>query len=127
MAASGLGLRVTGLRQVVRGLEKSGVAVTDLKDAFSNVAAMGAQVMRGFVPERSGRLAGTVRGNRAKNKAVVTTGRASVPYAGVINFGWPSRGIEANPFQKKTDEAMEPVALGQLQNEIDQVIRRNGL
>ncbi|MGW5402668.1 hypothetical protein [Streptomyces sp. NPDC003952] len=125
--ATGFGVRVTGLKQVVRGLEKSGVAVADLKQAFGNLAAEAARVMRGFVPHRTGRLGATVRGNKAKNKAVVTAGRATVPYAGPVNCRWPARGIEASEFTKATDEAMEPIVLDQIQDEIQTIIRRNGL
>lgn len=125
--ASGFGVRVTGLRETVRGLEKTGVAVADLKQAFGAIAAAGARFARGFAPSRSGRLEGTIRGNKAKNKAVITAGRASVPYAGPANYGWPARNITANPFMQKADEAMEPVALDQLQDEIQDIIRRNGL
>jgi len=125
MARQAIGFKVQGLREVVRGLEASGVEVDDLKGAFGSIAAEGARVARGLIPVRSGRLAGTARGNKAKSKAVVTVGRASVPYAGAVNFGWPARGIAANPFLQKTDQRMQPIALDRLNDEIDAVLRRN--
>lgn len=126
MAGQG-GFRVEGLSRVVRGLKALGLDVEDLKGAFSRIAAEGAEVERGFVPRRSGRLAGTVRGNRAASKAVVTAGRATVRYAGPINYGWPGHGIAPAGFQQKTDEVMRPRAVEQLENEINQAARRRGL
>lgn len=120
-------VRITGLNRVVRGLEQVGLEVTDLKDAFSEVARMGARTAAALAPKRSGRLAGDVRGNRAKSKAVVAAGRKSVPYAGVQNYGWPKRNIRATHFMQRADKAVAPFALRRLQVEIDKQIRKRGL
>ncbi|MDI6908636.1 hypothetical protein [Nocardioides sp.] len=121
------GLYVTGLAQVTRALREVGVEVDDLKNAFAAIAAEGARLAAGFAPMRSGRLARDIRGNRAKSKAVVTAGRASVPYAGPINYGWPARNIAASGYMQKASTAMEPVALRRLADEIDNQIKRRGL
>lgn len=121
------GFHVVGLREVVRDLQAFGVEVDDLKDAFGGISQEGATVMRGFVPVRSGRLAGTVRGNRAKSKAVVTVGRANVPYAGPQNYGWKRRNIAAQGFLAATDAQMEPRALRRLESAVDDVITKRGL
>lgn len=117
------GFRVEGLNSVVRALTQVGVEVDDLKDAFASIADEGAQVAAGFAPRRSGRLAGDVRGNRAKSKAVIAAGRAAVPYAGAINYGWPARGIAASGFMQRADEHMQPVAIQRLEDEINDKIR----
>lgn len=121
------GVRVEGLNKVVRDLKSFGAEIDDLKDAFSKIAALGAQKAANFAPKRSGRLAADVRGNRAQSKAVVTAGRASVPYAGPINYGWRARGIAPSGFMQKADEAMQPIALQMLESEIDSLIRKKGL
>lgn len=125
--ARSTGFRVEGLTQVVRALQGLGLEVDDLKAAFSKIADEGARVASGFVRSRTGRLAGDVRGNRAKSKAVVTAGRASVPYAGPINYGWPARNIAPQAFMQKADEQMQPKALRLLEDEINSQIRRKGL
>lgn len=121
------GLYVTGLSGVVRALLELGLEVEDLKDAFSSIADEAASKAASFAPKRTGRLAGDIRGNRAKSKAVVTAGRASVPYAGPINYGWARHGIEPNGFMQKTDEVMQPVAIRRLEEEINRQIARRGL
>jgi hypothetical protein len=121
------GVRVEGLQKVVRDLKSLGLDVDDLKDAFSRIATEAAQVVESHTPKKSGRLAGSVRGNRAQSKAVVSIGRASVPYAGPINYGWPKRNIKPANFIAKTDEEMQPQALRLLEDEINNAIRRRGL
>lgn len=121
------GFHVVGLREVVRDLQAFGVEVDDLKDAFSSISQEGATVMRGFTPVVSGALRASVRGNRAKGKAVVTVGRSAVPYAGPQNYGWKRRNIAAQGFLADTDARMEPVSLRRFEDAVDEVITKRGL
>jgi len=91
-------VRVEGARRLVRTLREFGDAIEDLKDANAAAAAMVADDARAAAPKRTGRLAGSIRGNRAAGKAVVAAGGAKVPYAGPIHWGWPKRNIAANRF-----------------------------
>jgi hypothetical protein len=125
--AGGIGVRVSGLNELVRGLQRAGVEVEDLKGVFSDIASESAGYVRAYVPRRSGKLAGTVRGNRAKSKAVVTVGRARVRYAGPINYGWPARNIRPADFIKKADYAIASRAVAMLDEGIDQLLRQVGL
>lgn len=127
MAGTAGGLKVEGLNRVVRDLQAFGLEITDLKAAFSRVAATGASVMARYVPARTGRLRGDVRGNRAKSKAVVAVGRASVPYAGPIQYGWAARNISPAGFFEKTDAVMDGLAVQMLEDEINNQIRKRRL
>jgi len=120
------GFRVEGLTKVVRALQELGLEVDDLKAAFAQLAAEGAEAAARHAPTRSGALAGSIRGNRAKSKAVVTAGRASIPYAGAINYGWPRRGIAASGFMQKADAEIRPKAVATLEAEINRAIQRKG-
>ncbi|MET9313828.1 hypothetical protein ABZX12_18605 [Kribbella sp. NPDC003505] len=124
---AGGGVRIQGLREVVRGLEKLGLSVDDLKDAFAPIAAEGARLAAAHVRSRSGRLAGTLRGNRAKSKAVITAGRASVPYAGPQNYGWKRRNIPAQGFMQRADAELAPRSVRLLEAAVNDAIRRSGL
>lgn len=121
------GVRVTGLNETVRALQRLGVEVDDIKDVMADIAAEGAKLAAQKAPRRSGRLATTVRGNRAKGKAVVTAGKAKVPYAGAINYGWQRRGIKGSFFMQKADEALAPIAVQKLEAGIDRLINGVGL
>ena len=121
------GVRVTGLNETVRSLQRLGVEVDDIKDVMSDIAAEGARLASGFAPRRTGKLAGTVRGNRAKGKAVVAAGRGRVRYAGAINYGWQKRGIRPSHFMQKADQALAPEAVRRLEAGIDRLINGVGL
>jgi phage gpG-like protein len=122
-----VGYRVEGLNEVVRDLQAAGVEIDELKDAFAAIADRGAKLAAGFAPQRTGRLAGSIRGNRAKGKAVVTAGRSVVPYAGPINYGWPTRNIRPAEFMQRADAELQPYAVQQLEDEINEVLRKRGL
>jgi hypothetical protein len=121
------GTRVSGLKQVLSNLSKLGLDVDDFKETFGSIADRGAALAAGFVRSRSGRLAGTVRGNRAKNRSVVSAGRASVKYAGVQNYGWPRRNIPAQRFMQRADDQLKPQVPTLLEGELQDKIKRRGL
>ena len=121
------GVRVEGLTKTVRALQGFGVEVADLKDVFSAISTEGARLASSFAPKRTGKLQNTIRGNKAKNKAVVIAGRARVPYAGAINYGWPKRHIRPALFMQKADKALAPKALAMMETGLDTAIRKAGL
>jgi hypothetical protein len=87
-------IRVEGLKAVqraVRALPK------EVQDSMKAVHAAAAQPVvaeaLARVPRRSGNLASTIRVSATRRAGRVMAGRASVPYAGVIHYGWPSRQV----------------------------------
>lgn len=121
------GVRVEGLNKTIRALQGVGVEVQDLKEVFSEISAEGARLASSFAPKKSGRLSGTVRGNKAKNKAVVIAGRARVPYAGAQNYGWPKRNIRPALFMQRADAALAPRAVEMLEAGLDRAVGKAGL
>ena len=53
---------------------------------------------REIVPRLTGTLALSIRPTASQKEGAVLAGSRSVPYAGPIHFGWPSRNIEPDPF-----------------------------
>lgn len=122
------GVRVDGLAKTVRQLKEFGLEIDDLKDAFASISAQAVDRILKYVPRgKTGKLAASVRGNRAQNKAIVRAGKAAVPYAGPINYGWRTRGIEPALYMQKGDQEMRPIAVRELESEIENAIRRQGL
>lgn len=122
-----MGVHVAGLREITRSMERAGIEVEELKDVMGGIAAAAADVLQSFVPTRSGRLRDSVRGNRAKGKAIVTFGGARVPYARAIQYGWPAHNIKPARFIEKTDAVMETRAVEMLETGWGQIAERNGL
>ena len=118
-------VQIEGLNQKIRSLQQMGVELDDLKDVFADIAEEGAEVASSFAPVKSGALAESIRGNRAKNKAVVTAGTArGTPYAGAINYGWPKRNIKPALFLQKADDVMSEKAEKMLIDGLDDLTNR---
>ena len=94
-------IEVTGIRELNKALKGVGDDFEDLKDANALLGQLVANRATALVPIRSGKLASSIKTNRAKNKVTISAGRASVPYAGVIEYGWGKRGIKARPYLNK--------------------------
>ena len=93
---AGSGVKVYGVKRLRRSMKKAGQDLADLKAVHAEVAAYVANLAAGKAPRRTGKLAGSVRGNKAVARSTVMAGRASVPYAAPIHWGWPARNIERN-------------------------------
>lgn len=59
------------------------------------------------VPVRTGTLKSTVRSTGTVRDAIGRVGKASVPYAAPIHWGWASRNIPRRPFLTDAAAALE--------------------
>ena len=88
-------------------MKRAGADIDELKDAHTRAAQIVATYAAQIAPRRSGRLAGSIRTAKQVKRARVVAGRASVPYAAPIHWGWPSRNIAAQPFMSDAAQATE--------------------
>lgn len=107
----GITLQVKGLTQLRKEYKALGSKKLDASMARSGTRAVKEVVvpgMRMIAPVLSGRLKATIR---AGKDGQVLYGKAPrVPYAGVINFGWADRNIEAQEIMYSTiDENREEI------------------
>jgi len=115
---------VDGLREAVRDLQKIGAEVDDLKEVFTSIGAMVATDAVALAPKRSGALASSLKPTKTKNKAAVRGGGARVPYAGAINYGWPSRNMEAQLFLQKAIDQNADKATEMMDEGISKIITK---
>lgn len=120
------GVRVKGLRETVRNLERLGVSVQDLKDSFKKIGNLVANDAKTRAPRKSGRLASTIKPSNTKNKSVVRAGSAKVPYAGVIHYGGYNN-IEAHPYLTDAVTQHQDEAVKIMEDELKQLIISLGL
>lgn len=122
------GVRVEGLRELTRNLTKLGIDVADLKGVFGRLAQQGAELAAEYAPSRSGALAASIRGSKARNYAAISAGNARrVPYAGAINYGWRRRNIAPSHFMQRASDALAAHVVPDLQAEVERLIAERGL
>lgn len=91
---------ITGLRETLRDIKELAKDTReDMKETHRIAGEIVAAAAKPLAPVRTGVLAATVVSAPTKYQGRVRIGRgASVPYAGPIHFGWPSRRIKPQPF-----------------------------
>ena len=105
-------IKATGVKELRRELRRMGDDLEDLKTLNLTVASMVAERAKDIVPRRTGNLADTIRPSGTKTAGRVRSGFKRVPYAGVIHFGFPARGIKPQPFlydalDQRRDEVLD--------------------
>lgn len=96
----------------------------DLARIHKNVAKPVAEMAEVIVPRRSGRLRSTIRTGGTQRAGRVVAGRASVPYAGPIHWGWPARNIKAQPFLVIALEARQLQVMTEYMTQVDHLMDR---
>jgi hypothetical protein len=115
-------VRVEGLGALIRALKAAEVGVDDLKRANQEASRIVLAAAQTRAPRRTGALAASGRVNKAARKANVLFGNARVPYAGVINYGWPARHIKAHPFATDAVEATRAVWLPLYESDLQRIL-----
>lgn len=102
-------LVVEGLRELRRDMRHIADAGLnqELREANKEIAQRIVDKAIPNVPVRTGALRSSVRALGNLGGAVGKAGSALVPYAGVIHWGWPRRGIPARPFLKNAADSIE--------------------
>lgn len=73
----------------------------DLKTANKTLGTEIAAKAAAIAPRLTGALASSIRANRAQKRVQIKAGNSKVPYAGVIEYGWPRRGIESQSYLRR--------------------------
>ncbi len=84
-------IKISGARELRRDLRRAGAKASDLSKPNRKLAQTFIPPAAGKAPYRTGRLAASVKGTGTTTKAILIAGSISVPYAGPIHYGWPSR------------------------------------
>ena len=119
-----VGLRVEGGRQLRATLRAAGSDLSDLKAAHREAAAIAANTSAALAPFRTGRLKASVRSSGTLSAGIVRAGRAAVPYAPVIHWGWAAKGITAQPFVSYGAQSSEGTWLPVYQHAVNNALER---
>lgn len=118
-------VQIKGLGRTMRKLSKAGADAEEMRELMHEIGML--VVNAASPPVKSGRLAGTMRAGRGKTKAVVRAGGARTPYAGVVHYGWPARGIRAQPFFTAALQSQRGAAFKMLDDGIEEILQKNDL
>lgn len=113
------------VKDVLRQLRRLGVDVAgEVKDLHGDAAKVVEKRAVREVPVRSGALRSTIRSSGTKSNGVIRAGKARVPYAAPIHYGWPKHGIEPNPFLVRALDSTETRVRRVLEDGIARIVRR---
>lgn len=128
---------VDGARELRRQLKAVQSGIDGMKEVHRETAELVGDRAADLVPVRTGRLQATIRASGQAAGAVVRAGFASVPYAGPIHFGWPTRPnsdkgwrggpIVPQPFLYDALDDRHDEVIRMYEQRVDDLIRKHDL
>ncbi len=96
--AEAIEISIEGVKQVQDTLNKLERDLESNLELNKELSSTLSQKASAVAPRLTGALASSVVGNPTAEKAQIVAGSEAVPYAGVIEYGWPSRNIKPQPY-----------------------------
>lgn len=96
-----LEVTIQGTEQLQNLLTKLGNDLESNLTLNKELSTTLAQKASSMAPRLTGALASSVVGNPSAQKAQIAAGNNAVPYAGVQEYGWPAKNIQAQPYLNK--------------------------
>lgn len=91
-------ISISGVKEVTDTLKKLGRDLESNIELNKELSTTLSQKASALAPRLTGALASSVKGNPSAEKAQILAGSAAVPYAGVQEYGWPEKNINAQPY-----------------------------
>lgn len=81
-------IKVEGLREAIKDLQALGAEKSEFVEINLEAAEILMLAARPLIPVRTGNLANSMRASKTANYAQIAIGKAKVPYAGPVHWGW---------------------------------------
>ncbi|MFN7583771.1 MAG: hypothetical protein ACK5P0_00270 [bacterium] len=91
-------ITITGVKEVKDTLNKLGKDLESNIELNKELSSTLSQKASAMAPRLTGALASSVQGNPSAEKAQILAGSNTVVYAGVQEYGWPEKNIQAQPY-----------------------------
>jgi phage gpG-like protein len=91
-------ITIQGIKEVTDSLNKLSKDLQSNIELNKELSTTLSQKASALAPRLTGALASSVQGNPSAEKAQILAGGAGVPYAGVQEYGWPEKNINAQPY-----------------------------
>lgn len=118
-------IKVVGAKDLSKALRKVEGGIDDLKGVHADAAKIVERRASQLVPARTGRLGSSIRSSGQARQGVVRAGRASVPYAGAIHFGWAERNIKPQPFLYEALDSRRDEVLEEYERQVDDIVSKH--
>ncbi len=120
-----MSVRVEGLNLLLRNLRKvSKEYPKQVKEINRRVVEPVVKVAQRRAPVRSSLLRSSIRPSSTQKVGSVSAGKASIPYAGVIHYGWPAHNIQGDPFLTDALDSTENQVYDEYERLIGQFIEK---
>lgn len=117
-------VQIVGAKKLRKELKRAGFDMRNLREPHMESARVVAYAGKPDTPRDTGALAATVRPAGTQTMGIVRAGKASVPYANPIHWGWPDRNITAQPWLSEAAERTEPTWLQIFLDYLNEVLSR---
>jgi phage gpG-like protein len=91
-------ITIKGVDEVKSSLNKLANDIEDSSDTIQSLGSVLANKASAIAPQQSGRLAASVGYKFENGSLQIYAGNETVPYAGVIEYGYPKRNIKEQPY-----------------------------
>lgn len=120
---AGAPLEVRGSRELKKALADAGVdVVADVKATHRKVGGIVLTRALTLTPVSSGNLRSTLRVGATQKVGIVRAGRAKVPYANPIHWGWPKRNIKPSLFLTRAADETRPKWVNEYYKAFDDIL-----
>lgn len=118
---------ITGVDEVKATLTRLAKDLESNLELNKELSTTLAQKASTVAPRLTGALASSIVGNPSAEKAQILAGSEAVPYAGVIEYGWPAKNIQAQPYLTKTVNSNMGYIVAKYNENIEQSIKKYDL
>lgn len=118
---------VTGVKETVQALNLFIKDIEANQSLNREIGSTLSQKASALAPKRTGALSRSVGFEASEDKATIYAGSAAVPYAGVIEYGWPQRSRQAKPYLNPAVKNNMGFVINKYNEEIQKSIRKYNL
>lgn len=116
--------RVQGGPELARAFGRMAERTDQAPEVAQRAAEPIAEAARALAPSRTGALIASIDIVPTDTGATVTAGGPDVPYAGVIEYGWSARNIDAQPYLGPAASGQADAAVGAYRDWVGDLVDR---
>lgn len=95
---AGASINIQGVQEVKSSLDKFEKDIESSSDTIQTLGKALASKASAIAPQKTGKLAASVGSKFENGSLQIYAGNETVPYAGVIEYGYPLRNIKEQPY-----------------------------